>query len=338
MVRHGKQGDSVLVLRLIAVQAVCLLLTAVMKHRAGRPFCGLEQDGWQRMKVLITGCEGQVGHLLVSKLREKTHLMACDRHSLDITQRQHVLNTVAKFKPDYIINAAAYTTVDKAEDEIELAFSVNRDGPAYLAEAAFLNDSTLIHISTDYVFDGNSNDCYSETMPITPLGVYGESKLAGELAVTSNCQKFFIIRTAWLFSENGNNFVRTMLSLSKTRNQLSIVGDQFGGPTYAGDLVDAIITIINAVEACEKPQWGIYHFSGAPHVSWFEFATAIFSQAQVHGVLEKMPSLSAITSSAYPARACRPANSRLDCTKIRQQFGIEPSDWQLALKNIAEYK
>ncbi len=290
------------------------------------------------MRVLITGSHGQVGCLLVAKLKEKAHIMAPGHHELDITQRQAVLNAVMTFQPDYIINAAAYTAVDKAEDEPELSFAINRDGPAHLAEAARLHNSTLIDISTDYVFDGQGHACYTENMPTAPLGVYGCSKLAGEQAVVEHCEKFFVVRTAWVFSENGNNFARTMLRLGATRDELSVVGDQFGGPTYAGDLADALITMIKAVESGREPLWGIYHFSGMPHVSWFEFASAIFTQAAGQGVLAKVPSLAAIPSSAYPTRAQRPANSRLDCSKIGLKFGIKPSNWPLALKNITEYK
>lgn len=290
------------------------------------------------MKVLITGCNGQVGHCLTERLKSIADVLALDSKGLDITNSEAVFNTVAKFRPDYIINAAAHTGVDRAEHEVELSYAINCDGPRYLAEAAKECGAVMLHISTDYVFDGMGDKPYQESDATGPQGIYGQSKLAGEQAVVAHCPQHLILRTAWVFGEHGNNFVKTMLRLARSRDELNVVGDQFGGPTYAGDIADALISMVQYLEQGKQPQWGIYHFSGMPYASWVDFASAIFQSAKQHDVLTKQPKLSAIPSSAYPTPAKRPANSRLDCSKIKNQFGIEPSDWNTALNNIQAYK
>ncbi len=290
------------------------------------------------MKVLITGCNGQVGHCLTERLKNKTEILALDYDGLDITDQQAVFDTVASFKPDYIINAAAHTAVDRAEEEVELSNAINRDGPKYLAEAAQQVNAVMLHISTDYVFDGEGEHPYVETDKTAPQGIYGRTKLEGEQAVAQSCEKHLILRTAWVFGEHGNNFVKTMLRLAQTRAELSIVGDQFGGPTYAGDIADALITMVEFIEQGNQPEWGVYHFTGMPYASWFDFAVTIFKVAENKAVLAQQPTISAIPTSAYPTPAKRPANSRLDCSKINSQFGIKPSDWNAALENIQAYK
>nr|WP_319536024.1 dTDP-4-dehydrorhamnose reductase [uncultured Vibrio sp.] len=290
------------------------------------------------MRVLITGCNGQVGRCLTERLKNKTEILALGRKELDITDPAAVYKKVSDFKPDYIINAAAHTAVDRAEEEIALSYAINRDGPQYLAEAAQQVDAVILHISTDYVFDGEGENPYLESDKIAPQGVYGKSKLAGELAVAQSCAKHLILRTAWVFCEHGNNFVKTMLRLAQTRDELSIVGDQFGGPTYAGDIADTLIVMIEYIEQGQQPKWGTYHFSGMPYASWYDFAGKIFQIAEIKGVLNKQTNLSSIPTSAYPTPAKRPANSRLDCSKIENQFGIKPSDWNSALENIQAYK
>ncbi|MBY7919497.1 dTDP-4-dehydrorhamnose reductase [Vibrio fluvialis] len=290
------------------------------------------------MRVLITGCNGQVGHSLTERLKNKANILALDYQGLDITNREAVLNTVANFKPNYIINAAAHTAVDRAEQEVELSYAINRDGSSYLAQAAKECGAVMLHISTDYVFDGMGDKPYQESDATGPQGIYGQSKLAGEQAVAENCPEHLILRTAWVFGEHGNNFVKTMLRLAQTRNGLNIVCDQFGGPTYAGDIADALIAMVQHLEQGKQAKWGVYHFSGMPYASWFDFASAIFQAAQQHDVLAKQPKLAAIPTSAYPTPAKRPANSRLNCSKIEHQFGIKPSDWHAALNNIQAYK
>ncbi|QYJ79932.1 dTDP-4-dehydrorhamnose reductase [Shewanella acanthi] len=290
------------------------------------------------MKVLITGCNGQVGHCLTERLNHQVEVLALDYEGLDITNRGAVFSTVTEFQPDYIINAAAHTAVDRAEQEVELSYAINCDGPSYLAQAAKECGAVMLHISTDYVFDGTGDRPYQESDSCGPQGIYGLSKLAGEQAVAEHCPRHLILRTAWVFGEHGNNFVKTMLRLAERRDELSVVGDQFGGPTYAGDIADALVTMVQYLEQGNQAKWGVYHFSGMPYASWFDFASTIFKVAELHDVLSKQPKLSAIPTSAYPTPAKRPVNSRLDCSKIENQFGIKPSDWNTALNNIKAYK
>ncbi|MET1253593.1 dTDP-4-dehydrorhamnose reductase [Aliikangiella maris] len=290
------------------------------------------------MRILLTGCNGQVGFLLKKKLEGKCELLALTRESLDITDEPKINLTVAEFKPQVIINAAAYTAVDKAESEKELAFEINATGPKLLAKAASSVNASIIHISTDYVFEGNKSGTYSETDHVNPQGVYGESKLAGEIAVRENCEKHIILRTAWVFGEHGNNFVKTMLRLGQERESLGIVGDQFGGPTYAGDIADAIVEIIYQIEDKRFDSWGSYHYSGYPYASWYEFAEQIFVKAKGKGLLESIPKLNKIQTEDYPTPAARPKNSKLECSKVKLQLGIEPSDWLKALEKICEYE
>ncbi|WP_114634226.1 dTDP-4-dehydrorhamnose reductase [Vibrio splendidus] len=291
------------------------------------------------MRVLITGCHGQVGSCLTEQLanNENITVLALDREHLDITSQAAVNSAVVGFQPTIIINAAAHTAVDKAEEEVELSYAINRDGPKYLAQAAQSIDAAILHISTDYVFEGNKAGEYMETDTTKPQGVYGESKLAGEIAVVQACNKHVILRTAWVFGENGNNFVKTMLRLAESRDALSIVGDQFGGPTFAGDIANTLIQIAKRITQGNEVEYGVYHYSGLPHVSWFDFADAIFDVAVQQKVLERKPTLTSITTDQYPTPAKRPSNSRLSNEKIMASFSIEPSDWKAALNNIQAY-
>ncbi|MBE3654127.1 dTDP-4-dehydrorhamnose reductase [Vibrio navarrensis] len=291
------------------------------------------------MRVLVTGCNGQVGYYLTKILSktENVSLLAVDREELDITNQEAVTQAVRAFEPTIIINAAAHTAVDKAEHEVEQAYAVNRDGPQYLAEAAQEVGAAILHISTDYVFDGNKKGEYVETDITNPQGVYGASKLAGEIAVAEACDKHIILRTAWVFGEHGNNFVKTMLRLAESRDELSIVGDQFGGPTYAGDIAKALVEIAKRISTGEFLRYGIYNYSGEPHVCWYDFAQAIFDMALEFGILTKKPSLLNITTEQYPTPAKRPSNSRLSTHKINDAFSIKASDWQSALNNIKAY-
>ncbi|MGI2830724.1 dTDP-4-dehydrorhamnose reductase [Vibrio alginolyticus] len=290
------------------------------------------------MRVLVTGCNGQVGYCLTEILstNENVSLLAVDREELDITNREAVNEAVKAFKPTIIINAAAHTAVDKAEDEVELSFAINRDGPKYLAEAAKEVDAAILHISTDYVFEGNKIGEYVETDETNPQGGYGASKLAGEIAVAEACDKHVILRTAWVFGEHGNNFVKTMLRLAANRDELSIVGDQFGGPTYAGDIAEALVEIAKTISNDKPVEYGVYHYSGLPHVSWYEFADAIFNAAVKERIVNK-PKLSSIATEQYPTPAKRPSNSKLNTRKINEAFGIEASDWAKELQNIKAY-
>ncbi|MDE1230896.1 dTDP-4-dehydrorhamnose reductase [Vibrio aestuarianus] len=291
------------------------------------------------MRVLVTGSKGQVGHCLKEQLSsmKDVSLLAVDRDELDITNKDDVFKAVNDFKPSIIINAAAHTAVDRAEIEPELSFAINAEGPKYLAEAAQDIGAAILHISTDYVFEGNKTGEYVETDPTNPQGVYGESKLAGEHAVIKACSKHIILRTAWVFGEKGNNFVKTMLRLAKDRNELSIVGDQFGGPTYAGDIAKALISVSKEISSQRAVDYGVYHYSGLPHVSWFEFADTIFDIAKDKNVLEDKPRIISISTEEYPTPAKRPSNSKLSINKINQAFGIEGSNWKVALNDIRTY-
>ena len=292
----------------------------------------------KNIKLLIVGAQGQVG----SCLREQASAqgwqsLAVDRAELDITDPVAVSRLIADWQPQVILNAAAHTAVDKAESDVDASYAINRDGPAHLAAAAEAVGAVLLHISTDYVFAGDKEGLYVETDPVSPQGVYGASKLAGEQAVMAGCSRHLILRTAWVFGEHGNNFVKTMLRLAASRDSLGIVADQFGGPTYAGDIAAALLVMAQQALAPDFSQWGIYHFAGEPHVSWYDFANAIFHEASVQGVLARLPAVKGIATSDYPTPARRPANSKLDCQKIQQVFGIAPSDWRQALKNIKAY-
>ena len=292
------------------------------------------------MRVLIIGCHGQVGRSLSNKLanNENVILLALGKEHLDITSQDAVNSIVSTFQPTIIINAAAYTAVDKAEVEIELSYAINRDGPKYLAQAAQSVGAAILHISTDYVFEGNKVGEYAETDTTNPQSVYGESKLAGEIAVSHACDRHIILRTAWVFDENGNNFVKTMLRLGENKAALSIVGDQYGGPTYAGDIASTLINIAKRITQGEEVEYGIYHYSGLPQISWFDFADAIFDLAVEQGVMKKKPNLSCITTEQYPTPARRPSNSRLSTEKITLGFSVKASDWKTALNNIQAYR
>lgn len=291
------------------------------------------------MKILVTGANGQVGYCLKQQLRDSNcEFIALTRAELDISDAQAVESVVKQMQPDVIINAAAYTAVDKAEQESELAFAINREGPANLARAAKQINAAILHISTDYVFAGDAAGSYSENAPTAPQGVYGQSKLEGEQAVMAANDKHIVLRTAWVFGEHGNNFVKTMIRLGSNRDTLSIVADQEGGPTYAGDIAKALIAITQQYADGKSIAWGIYHYSGLPHVNWFGFAQHIFTEVERAGIYPKaIPELNAITTTDYPTPAKRPANSKLNCSKLEEVFGIKPSNWQSALKNISAY-
>jgi dTDP-4-dehydrorhamnose reductase len=274
---------------------------------------------------------------LTQQLQGKHEILAVDRDELDITDERSVQKTIENFRPDVIINAAAHTAVDRAETEVELSEAINVKGPKYLAEAAKSVGAAILHISTDYVFDGQGEGKYKETDITAPQGVYGRTKLEGEQAVAQANDKFIVFRTAWVFGEHGNNFVKTMLRLAKTRDTLGVVADQIGGPTYAGDIAAALIDISERIIDDQNVEYGIYHFTGEPYISWCDFAKAIFTEAVSQNILEKAPHVNAITTADYPTPAKRPANSCLDLTKIQRVFGIQPSNWQKALKNIKGY-
>ena len=279
-------------------------------------------------KILVTGANGQLGQCLqkISSQFEEFEFIFTDSETLDITNKEEVNDFFWQNAPDFCINAAAYTAVDLAETEVEKAFLVNSDGTENLAEACAENNAQFIHVSTDYVFDGENNLVYTEEDFTNPLGVYGASKLAGdELALEVNPYSV-ILRTSWVYSEFGKNFVKTMLNLFATKDELNIVADQFGQPTNANDLAEAIMKIIKS----EKITPGIFNFSNLGRISWFDFAEKIaeLSDAKIK--------LNAIETSQYPTPAKRPKNSVLDLDKISKTYAIQLKPWEESLEDCVQ--
>ncbi|HEV2335562.1 MAG TPA: dTDP-4-dehydrorhamnose reductase [Stellaceae bacterium] len=284
------------------------------------------------MKLLVLGGDGQVG----SELRRRAwpagyRVTAFDHGDLDITVPGAVAATVARERPDIVVNAAAYTAVDRAESEPEIVWAANCAGPANLAAACHEAAIPLVHISTDYVFDGEKAGPYVEDDPVHPLGVYGKSKEAGDRAVRAALPRHVILRTAWVYSAHRHNFVKTMLRLAEEHPRLRVVADQVGSPTSAADLAAAIGAIVRELEAGTS-LWGTYHFAGGGAVSWHGFAEAIFELAAPWRGAP--PVVEAITTADYPTAARRPKNSVLDCRRISDAFGIVPRPWREALAEV----
>ena len=286
------------------------------------------------MRILLTGKNGQLGRCFQDVLKTTNHeLFAYGSDTLDISDEKRVVDIVQSVKPDIIVNAAAYTAVDKAESDSENAYLVNARGPELLAlQAAELN-IPLIHISTDYVFDGEAVEPYMPTDQTNPQGVYGASKLAGEMNLAAACEKYIILRTAWVFSEYGNNFVKTMVRLAKERDQLSVVADQYGCPTYAGDLAKAILDICEQHEQGKALAWGLYHYCGDTPTSWHGFARTIFAKSHALGVISNCPQLKAISSDQYPTPAKRPEYSVMSTYSL-SVIGVQPSSWNTSLSLV----
>lgn len=284
------------------------------------------------MKLLITGANGQLGRCLQDRCKKfGFETIAVSRELLDITNERAVEDFVCKNKPSVIINAAAYTAVDQAETDTEVANAVNALAVGYLAAAAEQVDAMFLHVSTDYVFDGEAFEPYREIDPVAPLGIYGQSKLAGEVAAVT-AKKYFILRTAWVFSEYGQNFLKTMLRLANERDSLAIVSDQIGTPTYAGDLAEALLLLASSNHSYED--YGLYHFNGGRTCTWFDFAEVIFDKAVSKNILVKKPELSKILTKDYPTPAKRPNYSVLDGNKLNKAFKIEPGNWESAINFI----
>jgi dTDP-4-dehydrorhamnose reductase len=285
------------------------------------------------MKVLVLGCKGQLGRCLNDQLiNTDFEVSYTPRDQIDIADFEESRIKITHIAPDVIINASAYTAVDKAENNKVTADLINHLAVDNLAAICFELGYWLIHISTDYVFDGNSTVPYLELDKTNPQGVYGHTKLDGELAIQSSGCKYLIIRTSWVFSEYGDNFLKTMLRLGAVRNELSIVGDQLGCPTYAQDIAKAIVTMVIQLNE-EGSASGTFHYCGDQLCSWYEFARVIFEEARMSGI--QTPGLiHSIQTSDYPTAAERPGYSALDCNKIRNTFGINTSDWKLGVKNV----
>ncbi|MCM2458009.1 dTDP-4-dehydrorhamnose reductase [Rhizobium sp. CG4] len=291
------------------------------------------------MKVLVLGKSGQVATALVSARKGVPtgwNVEAWGRQQLNLSDVGGIYERVVRSGAAGIINAAAYTAVDKAEREATEAAMLNSEAPAEVARAARQMNIPFVHISTDYVFSGDKSTPYVETDPIGPVSVYGRTKAEGESRVMQAHPGATILRTAWVFHEHGTNFVKTMLRLGREREEIRVVADQYGNPTYAGDIANACLQIIAKTAAGESGTGGIFHFSGSGHTTWHGFAVEIFTQAARLGL--KVPAcVLPITTADYPTPARRPANSRFDCTKIHNDLGIVPPDWRPALASCIEY-
>lgn len=287
--------------------------------------------------VLLTGANGQLGWEVARRAAARgLAVHAAGSAELDISDAQAVERVVHELRPRVVVNAAAFTAVDRAESNAEAAFRVNRDGPAYLAAACARHGAALIHVSTDYVFDGGKPTAYVEDDPIAPLGVYGASKAAGEAAVRAALPEHVILRTAWVYGVHGANFVKTMLRLAETRDELRVVDDQRGCPTFAGDLAEAILAIAARIKAGGMPAegYGTFHCAGAGPTTWRLFAARIFELAAPR--LGKTPTVTPITTSEYPTPAARPANSVLDCGKLARVHGLSLRPWPEALAEMLD--
>jgi len=289
------------------------------------------------MRIVIAGGRGQVGSDLGQKGKEQgLDLVALDRSDLDITHAASIAAAFEKYKPELLINAAAYTAVDKAESEAELAYAINETGTALLADACAAANIPMLHISTDYVFDGSKEGLYTEDDPVSPLGVYAKSKEAGERALRERVECHVILRTSWVFGVQGNNFVKTMVRLAKDRDRLTVVADQFGGPSSARGIAEALLTIAVQYEKTGAVAWGTYHYCQRPYMSWHQFAQAIVERAIEMGLVDHPVEVSPIPSSEFPTPVTRPANSRLDTTALRLAFDIEDSEWAPEVDRVLE--
>jgi dTDP-4-dehydrorhamnose reductase len=283
------------------------------------------------MKVLIVGNKGQLGWALERQATiNGISTEGADLPELDMTNQEAVKRLVGKDRFSVVVNAAAYTAVDKAESDVDTAFAVNRDGAAYLAEACRENNIPLIHISTDYVFNGTSTVPYKPEDPIDPLGVYGRSKAEGETAIREILPQHVIIRTAWLYGIHGNNFVKTMIRLAKERTELRVVNDQRGCPTFAGDLAEAIMDIIDRYTNEGALNWGTYHYCNSGETTWYVFAEKAIALSSEYEKMA-MDKITPISTDEYPTPAPRPAFSALDCNSISSIFGVSIYTWEESL-------
>lgn len=285
------------------------------------------------MRLAVTGKNGQVVSALQALASAELEIVALGRPELDLAQPETVLTALREAKPDVVISAAAYTAVDKAESEPDIAFAVNRDGARAVAHAASDLGIPIIHLSTDYVFDGAKATAYVESDPTGPTSIYGRSKLEGERAVSEATDNYAVLRTAWVYSEYGNNFVKTMLRLSENRDELNVVADQFGCPTSANDIATAIVTIARKLaEDSSARLRGVFHLSGTGETNWANFAKQIFAFSAENG--GKSMIVNDITTEQYPTPARRPANSQLDCSKLEEVYGIRLPSWQTSTRAV----
>lgn len=289
--------------------------------------------------VLLLGANGQVGHELQRTLPALGRVIALDFPEIDFCSEAALRDLVRRTKPGIIVNAAAYTAVDKAESEPELAHAVNADAPGILAEEAAARDATIVHYSTDYVFDGQKSSSYIETDPPNPLSVYGKTKLAGEIAV-AKCPRHLTFRTSWVISAHGNNFIKTMLRLAGERDSLRVVADQCGAPTSAALLAEATAAALLATSGAQSndARWGLYHLVASGETTWNGLARYVIGEsARLGKQLKAVPdAVAPITTAEYPTSAARPRNSRLSTAKFTEAFKITPPDWTVGVNGALQ--
>ncbi len=293
-------------------------------------------------KILLTGVNGQVGHALQKKLANY-QVFALNRDQLDLSDKDAIRRVVQTIQPDLIINPAAYTAVDKAESEPDLAYAINAIAPQVLAEEAAKINAALIHFSTDYVYDGSKIESYVETDVVNPLSVYGKSKLAGELAINAVGLPHLILRTSWVYGAYGKNFLKTIIRLAGERESLRIVADQFGAPTSSESIADAVIELLNTWQPHDANQTGIYHFTNQGKTSWHGFSSKIVNEYNCLAASKSLQMLKAnveniepITTADYPTPAARPANSTLSNQKLKQVFNVALPSWQQGLQQVMQ--
>jgi dTDP-4-dehydrorhamnose reductase len=287
-------------------------------------------------RILLTGINGQVGHALLSQL-SGYDVIGLSRHDLDLTNVDAIRSVIREIKPDLMINPAAYTAVDKAESEPDLAYAINATAPQVMAEEAAKLGGTLIHFSTDYVYDGQKRTPYVETDTVNPQSVYGKSKLAGEVAIQTVGLPHLILRTSWVYGAYGKNFLNTILRLASEKEQLGIVADQVGAPTSS---ISIAIALNELVAQWDGQQSGIYHFTNTGNTSWHGFACEIVQQYKALNhpslLITDVQAIKPLTTADYPTPASRPANSCLDNTKLQQDFGVVLPSWQTALQTVMQ--
>jgi dTDP-4-dehydrorhamnose reductase len=284
--------------------------------------------------ILLTGINGQVGHALLPQLSDY-NVVGLDRQALDLSNTDAIRRVIRQMKPDLIINAAAYTAVDKAESQVDLAYAINTTAPQVMAEEAAELGCALIHFSTDYVYDGRKNAAYVETDNVNPLSIYGKSKLAGEEAIQAVGLPHLILRTSWVYGAYGKNFLNTIIRLASDREQLSIVADQIGAPTSSMGIASAVAELVKHWDAKQN---GVYHLSNGGNTSWHGFASEIVRQYIEMGIAPglKVKEIKPITTAEYPTPALRPANSCLDNSQLLQRFGIALPLWEVGLHQELE--
>ncbi len=286
------------------------------------------------MTILVTGGTGQLATALAQQGGDRVRVVG--RPAFDFDRPESIRRLVDATAPALVVNAAAYTAVDAAETDADAAYRANRDGPALLARLCQAAGIPLIHISTDYVFDGNKGAPYVETDPMAPTGVYGASKLAGETAVLEACRRAVVLRTSWVYAATGRNFVRTMLNAARKTNQLRVVADQIGCPTAASDLAAATLAIVTRISAdgWHPAFGGVFHAAGSGWTSWHGLACAVFQEAARHGM--SVPQVTPISTADWPTPARRPADSRLDCEKLATVYGYRMPAWREGLARTVD--